>query len=91
MNGDLKFRRRRVSLTFRRIKHDSCKCKWPFFCDSQGYDPVTMKKDNPLLPKDIGKISDTTKIVAPKTEQERQIMEEAQAIGVNRPTDLEKK
>lgn len=35
VNGLLKFRHRRVSLTYRRLKEDPCKCKWPFLCDSQ--------------------------------------------------------
>lgn len=54
-NNEVYFRRRRISLTYRRIRKDPCKCLWPFFCDSQGYDPITMKKFNPLLPKDFGK------------------------------------
>lgn len=34
-NGLLKFRHRRVSLTFRKIKRDPCTCKWTKLCDSQ--------------------------------------------------------
>lgn len=31
----LKFRHRRISLTFRKIKKDPCRCDWPQLCDSQ--------------------------------------------------------
>jgi alkylated DNA repair protein alkB family protein 8 len=34
IDGLLKFRHRRVSLTFRRLKTDPCTCKWSFLCDS---------------------------------------------------------
>ncbi|EGR33100.1 hypothetical protein IMG5_061460 [Ichthyophthirius multifiliis] len=43
------FRKRRVSLTFRTIRFEKCQCQFKFFCEDQGYDPVAMKKDNPLL------------------------------------------
>lgn len=32
-NGKLIFRKRRISLTFRKIKTTPCTCKYPFFCD----------------------------------------------------------
>ena len=35
VNGLLKFRHRRVSLTFRKLKNDPCRCKWSLLCDSQ--------------------------------------------------------
>ena len=28
-------RKRRVSLTFRKVRHTPCKCKWNNLCDSQ--------------------------------------------------------
>jgi alkylated DNA repair protein alkB homolog 8 len=36
-NSLLKFRHRRVSLTFRKVKADGkpCECRWPKLCDSQ--------------------------------------------------------
>lgn len=35
VEGDMKFRRRRVSLTFRTIQRDHiCQCSYPFFCES---------------------------------------------------------
>eukprot|EP01015_Nassula_variabilis_P025619 TRINITY_DN501_c0_g1_i11.p1 TRINITY_DN501_c0_g1~~TRINITY_DN501_c0_g1_i11.p1 ORF type:complete len:338 (-),score=61.48 TRINITY_DN501_c0_g1_i11:11-1024(-) len=55
VDGQLAFRRRRISLTFRRIKKDPCKCPFPFYCDSQGYDPVLTKQlsDKPAKEKKI--------------------------------------
>jgi alkylated DNA repair protein alkB family protein 8 len=35
VDGLLKFRHRRVSLTFRKVKTDPCRCKWSILCDSQ--------------------------------------------------------
>ena len=34
VDGLLKFRHRRVSLTFRKVKTDLCRCQWPQLCDS---------------------------------------------------------
>ena len=44
-------RSRRLSLTFRQIRRTPCDCPYYFYCDSQGYDQLTMKKQNPLLAK----------------------------------------
>lgn len=44
-------RSRRISITLRKIKFNPCKCPYYFYCDSQGYDQNTMKKNNPLLSK----------------------------------------
>lgn len=37
VDGLLKFRHRRISLTFRKLKHDGgpCRCRFPKLCDSQ--------------------------------------------------------
>ena len=36
LKTSLKFRHRRISLTFRKVKTDGpCQCKWPLLCDSQ--------------------------------------------------------
>lgn len=51
VDGELVHRSRRISLTLRKIKYDECRCKYNFYCDSQGYDQNTMKKQNPLLIK----------------------------------------
>jgi len=34
VEGDFEFRRRRVSLTFRRSKPEPCTCNFKFFCNS---------------------------------------------------------
>lgn len=51
IDGRLVWRRRRISLTFRTIRHRPCECEYYFYCDSQGYDQEKMKKHNPLLKK----------------------------------------
>ena len=51
IDGSFVYRRRRISLTFRKIKYDECACRFYFYCDSQGYDQNSMKKTNPLLLK----------------------------------------
>ena len=51
VDNEIVSRSRRVSLTFRKIKHTPCTCPYYFYCDSQGYDQETMKKNNPLLTK----------------------------------------
>ena len=40
VDGLLKFRHRRISLTFRSTKTDQCRCKWPLLCDSQNKSAV---------------------------------------------------
>ena len=35
VEGLLKFRHRRISLTFRKIKHTPCHCRFPKLCDTQ--------------------------------------------------------
>ena len=47
VNGLLKFRDRRLSLTLRKIKRDPCKCRYPRLCDSQNKDLVI--KDNMII------------------------------------------
>lgn len=35
VNGEMLFRRKRVSLTLRTIRKDyKCQCEWPFYCES---------------------------------------------------------
>lgn len=51
VGGEVVYRSRRISLTFRKIKFTPCHCPYYFFCDSQGYDQDKMKKNNPLLTK----------------------------------------
>ena len=40
VDGKLFFRRRRISLTYRKVKYTPCTCKWPLFCDSQSTAPL---------------------------------------------------
>ncbi|KAL4508572.1 hypothetical protein ABPG72_003876 [Tetrahymena utriculariae] len=92
VEGDFNFRRRRVSLTFRTVQFKPCRCAYPFFCEDQGYDPVTMKKNNPLLPRDYHAKDDSTKVVAPKSEEEQKILDEVQQVITDgKPTNLEQK
>ena len=67
VNGDITFRKRYVSLTFRTIKTTPCTCLYPFFCEDQGYDPTSIQKDNHLSSKDY----DSRKLVAPKDKEEK--------------------
>lgn len=53
VDNRIKHRSRRVSLTLRKIRFIPCQCPYYFYCDSQGYDQNTMKKNNPLLKKYI--------------------------------------
>ena len=45
VDGLLKFRHRRVSLTFRKIKTDLCRCQWPQLCDSQNKSQAVSERD----------------------------------------------
>jgi len=40
VDGKLFFRRRRISLTYRKVKYTPCTCKWTLFCDSQSSAPL---------------------------------------------------
>lgn len=35
VKGKLFFRRKRISLTLRKVREGKCSCEWPFYCDSQ--------------------------------------------------------
>ena len=43
VEGRVRFRRRRVSMTFRTVRDGPCGCDWPMFCDSRGYDKDFVK------------------------------------------------
>lgn len=75
INDKSVYRKRRVSLTFRKIKLDPCTCKFTFFCDSQGYDPATMKKNNPLIEKKDKNEEKDSKFVALKNKEEEKLIE----------------
>lgn len=66
VKGDIINRKPFVSLTFRTVKKTPCTCLYPFFCEDQGYDPISIKKDNHSSLKDY----DSRKSVAPKDKEE---------------------
>ena len=35
INGNILWRQRRISLTFRKINQNGCDCKWPQYCDKR--------------------------------------------------------
>jgi len=73
VNGDIIFRKRYVSLTFRTVKKTPCTCPYPFFCEDQGFDILSIKKDNNSSSKDY----DSRKVVAPKDKEEKLLIENA--------------
>ena len=44
VEGLLKFRHRRISLTFRKVKSDLCRCRWPQLCDSQNKSQAVIER-----------------------------------------------
>jgi alkylated DNA repair protein alkB family protein 8 len=46
VDGELYFRKRRVSLTFRKVREGACDCEFGVFCNSQGFDPAKWKFDS---------------------------------------------
>mmetsp|Transcript_8271 Transcript_8271/g.8143 ORF Transcript_8271/g.8143 Transcript_8271/m.8143 type:complete len:86 (+) Transcript_8271:758-1015(+) len=38
VNGNMVHRKRRISLTFRKIRRGPCRCKFPEFCDRDRYE-----------------------------------------------------
>ena len=43
VEGSVKFRRRRLSLTYRSVSHVPCNCVWSYFCDSRGFEQSKFK------------------------------------------------
>jgi alkylated DNA repair protein alkB family protein 8 len=77
IDGHVVWRKRRLSLTFRAIRHHPCSCPYYFFCDSQGYDQEKMKKHNPLLKKYIASKSKNTIVDMPPKAIEKEYVEKA--------------
>ena len=77
VDGVLVGRSRRLSLTFRKIRHTPCPCPYYFYCDSQGYDQNTMKKHNPLLLKYLSQQHGTLLEQLDPKEIEQRYVEEA--------------
>ena len=44
VDGKTLFRKRRINLTFRKIKQDPCKCQYPYFCESQNSNQSEINK-----------------------------------------------
>jgi len=58
IDGRMLARTRRLSLTFRRIKFDSCNCKYPLLCDSQrgmAFDEEIKTDHNSTAPSNVEK------------------------------------
>lgn len=97
VEGDLHFRSRRVSQTFRTIRSTPCDCKYPVFCDSQGFDKQKWKFDKNITTENCTvwpppqtqtnqKISNTEE-ESEKLQVKMALQEESQ---VNVPGNLEK-
>ncbi|CAD8149645.1 unnamed protein product [Paramecium octaurelia] len=99
VEGETHFRSKRLSLTFRTIRNDlKCDCEYQFFCESQGYNPLTMKNKNPLLQEYLAKLNQIgiiqdNKVVPNKTQEEIQLLEEQQQqlLQIPKATEVEKK
>ena len=81
VEGTLNFRRRRVSLTFRRIKRTPCVCKWPIFCDSRGFNQANFKFDE----------KDGVSVYTNNEEEQKMIQESIDVNDPSKPGILEKK
>ena len=92
VEGKLIFRKRRISLTFRKIQKAPCKCAFPYFCDSQGYDPNEMKKLFKEI-EDKEKAGNKKKGESAKEgePEEFKLNEEEKAQNVLKPGEIEKK
>lgn len=96
VENETHFRTRRLSLTFRTIRENlKCDCEYQFFCESQGYNPLTMKTKNPLLQQYLAKLNEIgvvqdSKVVPNKTLEEVELLNKQQA-EVIAPTEVERK
>lgn len=99
VEDQMHFRRRRLSLTFRTIRQDlKCECDYPFFCESQGFDPLKMRVHNPLLEEYMKKhhkvVQDKekgSKKVPQKSEEEWKMMHDVEKLQITKPTEIEQK
>ena len=92
VEGKIKFRKRRISLTFRKTKQTPCQCLYPVFCDSRGYDPNIMKKifrqlDEKENSKKKGESAQEGEPEEFKFEEDKFQGEE----GIFKPSDVERK
>lgn len=85
VDGRLFFRRRRVSLTYRKVRHVPCKCKWPQFCDSQNVNPLPVFEQHKK-----GEVSEDGDADAEEVDVKEEPLEEGKGNENTKPSDLEK-
>ena len=84
VDGNLFFRKRRISLTFRKVRQEPCTCNFPIYCDSQTSEPIKIEdNDN----ENIKKKGDEDGL----DNAEEIKIDNNQEINENKPTDWEKK
>lgn len=71
VEGLLKFRHRRVSLTFRKIKTDPCRCSFPALCDSQNKS-VAVKENQLASESEEAKVNPADMQATKATNMEKQ-------------------
>jgi alkylated DNA repair protein alkB family protein 8 len=86
VEGRIKFRQRRVSLTFRTARTEPCQCNWPVFCDSRGYHSSFVKIPNKLN----GKLN-SKKVISNDAEEQKIIDVAVNSEENQKSTDMEKK
>ena len=72
VDGLLKFRHRRVSLTFRKVKSDLCRCKWPGLCDSQNKSQAVNERDLAVGEGEEAKVHEENEGATRATNMEKQ-------------------
>ena len=72
VDGLLKFRHRRVSLTFRKVKSDLCRCKWPRLCDSQNKSQAVNERDIAVGEGEEAKVHEENEGATRATNMEKQ-------------------
>lgn len=88
VDGKLKFRQRRISLTFRTVrKNKACECDFEYFCDSRGFSQDLVKIPNLMNKNEDGK----GKVVYNDEEEQKLIDQARESKEEEKPTDMEKK
>lgn len=85
VGGKLKFRQRRLSLTFRTVRNTPCECNFEYFCDSRGYSSETIK-----IPNMLNK-NETDRVVYNDPEEQKLIDEARESNEDKKPTEMERK
>ncbi len=71
VDGLLKFRHRRVSLTFRKVKKDLCLCPWPKLCDTQNKSQAVSERDLVNGEGDEAKVNNANEGATKATDMEK--------------------